>query len=85
MSLLPKVGEIVKCKVSSKVEMGYYVQLIDYENREGMILLSELKYSYKNARPIPLTENKIYNCLVIRIDKDNIDLSYKKAQDIKLT
>lgn len=40
--LLPQVDECVLVTVKSIAEMGAYVTLIEYNNIEGMILLSEL-------------------------------------------
>jgi len=38
----PEVDEVVMVQVKSIAEMGAYVQLLEYNNIEGMILLSEL-------------------------------------------
>ena len=38
----PEVDDVVMVQVKSIAEMGAYVQLLEYNNIEGMILLSEL-------------------------------------------
>jgi len=38
----PEVDEVVMVQVKRVAEMGAYVQLLEYNNIEGMILLSEL-------------------------------------------
>ena len=38
----PEVDQVVMVQVKSIAEMGAYVQLLEYNNIEGMILLSEL-------------------------------------------
>lgn len=38
----PQVDDVVMVKVKSIAEMGAYVSLVEYNNIEGMILLSEL-------------------------------------------
>ena len=38
----PEIDEYVMVNVQSIAEMGAYVSLLEYNNKEGMILLSEL-------------------------------------------
>ena len=38
----PEIDEVVMVQVSAIAEMGAYVRLLEYNNIEGMILLSEL-------------------------------------------
>ena len=38
----PEVDDVVMVKVSSIADMGAYVHLLEYNNIESMILLSEL-------------------------------------------
>ena len=38
----PEVDDVVMAQVKSIAEMGAYVSLLEYNNIEGMILLSEL-------------------------------------------
>ena len=39
---LPQIDEVVVAKVSRIEDMGAYANLLEYNNREGMILMSEL-------------------------------------------
>ena len=55
----PEIDDVVMVKVRSIAEMGAYVHLLEYNNIEGMILLSEL--SRRRIRSI----NKL-----IRVDKE---------------
>ena len=48
----PEVDQVVMVQVKSIAEMGAYVQLLEYNNIEGMILLSEL------------TRRRIRSCLL---------------------
>ena len=41
-SQFPEIDEVVMVQVRSIAEMGAYVALLEYNNIEGMILLSEL-------------------------------------------
>ncbi|KAL4235850.1 Eukaryotic translation initiation factor 2 subunit 1 [Mactra antiquata] len=77
----PEVEDVVMVNVRSIAEMGAYVYLLEYNNIEGMILLSEL--SRRRIRSI----NKLIRVgrnecvVVIRVDKDKgyIDLSKRRV------
>lgn len=43
---LPELEDVVTVNVRSIVEMGAYINLLEYSNIEGMILLSELSGRY---------------------------------------
>ena len=66
----PEVEDVLMVNVRSIAEMGAYVHLLEYNNIEGMILLSEL--SRRRIRSI----NKLIRVgrsecvVVIRVDKD---------------
>lgn len=72
----PEVEDVVMVKVRSIAEMGAYVSLLEYNNIEGMILLSEL--SRRRIRSI----NKLIRVgrdecvVVIRVDKEKGNLVY---------
>jgi len=77
----PEIEDVVMVKVRSIAEMGAYVSLLEYNNIEGMILLSEL--SRRRIRSI----NKLIRVgrdecvVVIRVDKEKgyIDLSKRRV------
>lgn len=77
----PEIEDVVVVNVRSIAEMGAYVHLLEYNNIEGMILLSEL--SRRRIRSI----NKLIRVgrnecvVVIRVDKDKgyIDLSKRRV------
>lgn len=77
----PEVEDVVMVNVLSIAEMGAYVRLLEYNNIEGMILLSEL--SRRRIRSI----NKLIRVgrdecvVVIRVDKEKgyIDLSKRRV------
>jgi translation initiation factor 2 subunit 1 len=79
----PEVDDLVMVEVKSIEEMGAYVHLKEYNDIEGMILLSEL--SRRRIRSI----NKIIRAgrqevvAVLRVDKEKgyIDLSKKRVSD----
>ncbi|KPP77914.1 eukaryotic translation initiation factor 2 subunit 1-like [Scleropages formosus] len=77
----PEVEDVVMVNVRSIAEMGAYVSLLEYNDIEGMILLSEL--SRRRIRSI----NKLIRIgrnecvVVIRVDKEKgyIDLSKRRV------
>jgi len=77
----PEVEDVVMVNVRSIAEMGAYVDLLEYNDIEGMILLSEL--SRRRIRSI----NKLIRIgrnecvVVIRVDKEKgyIDLSKRRV------
>ena len=72
----PEVEDVVMVNVRSIAEMGAYVHLLEYNNIEGMILLSEL--SRRRIRSI----NKLIRVgrsecvVVIRVDKDKGEMAF---------
>ncbi|VDN54012.1 unnamed protein product [Dracunculus medinensis] len=77
----PDVEDTVMVNVRQIAEMGAYVSLLEYNNKEGMILLSEL--SRRRIRSV----NKLIRVgrsecvVVIRVDEDKgyIDLSKRRV------
>ncbi|KAJ3011258.1 hypothetical protein HKX48_006935 [Thoreauomyces humboldtii] len=82
----PEVDQLVMANVRQIADMGAYVQLLEYNNIEGMILLSEL--SRRRIRSIQklirVGRNEVV--VVLRVDKEKgyIDLSKRRvsAEDI---
>jgi translation initiation factor 2 subunit 1 len=77
----PEPEEVVMANVTSIGEMGAYVTLLEYDNIEGMILLSEL--SRRRIRSINklVRVSKVEVVMVIRVDKEKgyIDLSKRRV------
>lgn len=66
----PEIEDVVMVNVRSIAEMGAYVHLLEYNNIEGMILLSEL--SRRRIRSINklIRVGKTEPVVVIRVDKE---------------
>jgi len=77
----PEVDDVVMVNVRSIADMGAYVHLLEYNNIEGMILLSEL--SRRRIRSINklIRVGRTEPVVVIRVDKDKgyIDLSKRRV------
>jgi len=78
----PELEEIVVVQVKRIVDMGAYVNLLEYDNQEGMMLLSEL--SKRRIRSVAklLRVGRTEICLVLRVDKDKgyVDLSKRRVE-----
>merc|ERR1712241_620604 len=76
-----EIDDVVMVNVRSIADMGAYVHLLEYNNIEGMILLSEL--SRRRIRSINklIRVGRTEPVVVIRVDKDKgyIDLSKRRV------
>mmetsp|Transcript_43891 Transcript_43891/g.80449 ORF Transcript_43891/g.80449 Transcript_43891/m.80449 type:complete len:358 (+) Transcript_43891:43-1116(+) len=77
----PQLEEIVVVQVMRIVEMGAYVSLLEYDGKEGMMLLSEL--SKRRIRSVSklLRVGRTEVCRVLRVDEEKgyIDLSKRRV------
>lgn len=75
-----KVDDVVMVNVRSIAEMGAYVHLLEYNNIEGMILLSEL--SRRRIRSINklIRVGKTEPVVVIRVDKDKGEICLQSSK-----
>ena len=77
----PEIDDVVMVQVSSIAEMGAYVSLLEYNNIEGMILLSELTRRRIRSVNKLIRVGKTEVCMVLRVDKEKgyIDLSKRRV------
>ena len=79
---LPHKGDIVFVKYRSSTDDGIYVELVEYDNMEGFILITEIaKYKVRPDKVFKM--KKMYPCYVLDVnpDKKTVDLSYKKIKE----
>ena len=78
--VLPDTDEVVMCQVRQIAEMGAYVHLLEYDNAEGMILLSEL--SRRRIRSIQklirVGRNEVV--VVLRVDKEKGEQAVRRKE-----
>jgi len=76
----PEVGDLVMVKVSRIDDLGVYGALLEYCNREGMLMISEL--SSRRVRSIYklVKIGKVYTLVVLGVNREKgfIDLSKKR-------
>ncbi|CAL4197571.1 unnamed protein product, partial [Meganyctiphanes norvegica] len=77
----PEIDDVVMVTVRSIAEMGAYVHLLEYNNIEGMILLSELSRRRIRSMNKLIRVGKTEPVVVIRVDKEKgyIDLSKRRV------
>lgn len=79
----PEIDDVVMVQVKNVAEMGAYVSLLEYNNIEGMILLSEL--SRRRIRSISslIRVGRQEPVTVVRVDKQKgyIDLSKRRVSE----
>lgn len=77
----PEVDEVVMVNVQEIAEMGAYVKLLEYDNIEGMVLLSELlrRRIRSIQKLIRVGKNEV--AVVLRVDKEKgyIDLLKRRV------
>lgn len=77
----PQLEDIVVVQVRRIVDMGAYVSLLEYNGKEGMMLLSEL--SKRRIRSVSklLRVGRTEICMVLRVDEEKgyIDLSKRRV------
>ncbi len=78
---IPKVHEIVFAQLLNKRsgDMGNYVELVEYDNIEGLVLCTEITKYKANLKSI-VKQGEIFPVVVIDVTESGIDLSYSKVK-----
>eukprot|EP00915_Cephaloidophora_sp_WS-2016_P001742 GHVH01002387.1.p1 GENE.GHVH01002387.1~~GHVH01002387.1.p1 ORF type:complete len:344 (-),score=62.90 GHVH01002387.1:56-1087(-) len=80
-SEFPELEELVLARITNIESMGAYAELLEYGNKEGMLLLSELsKRRFRSVNKL-IKVGRVEYVMVIRVDQDKgyIDLSKKRV------
>jgi translation initiation factor 2 subunit 1 len=78
---IPKVHEIVFAQLVNKRsgDMGNYVEIVEYDNIEGLVLCTEITKYKANLKSI-IKQGEIFPVVVIDVNNSGIDLSYSKVK-----
>jgi len=82
----PQIEELVLARITRIESMGAYAELLEYGNREGMLLLSELsKRRFRSVNKL-IKVGRVEYVMVIRVDQDKgyIDLSKKRVESSEI-
>jgi translation initiation factor 2 subunit 1 len=79
----PEVGEFVVCTVKNVTDFGAYVELEEFEGREGFIHISEIKAGWVKYVRDYVREGQKIVCKVLNVDpsRGHIDLSLKDVNE----
>ena len=79
----PLIEEVVAVKIINKNEFGYKVNLLEFQNIEGFLSLSELVVGKTRKKKI-VKIGEVIPLIVTKIDGRSIDLSKKKLTDTNI-
>lgn len=79
----PNPGELVVCTVTKVVDFGAFVQLDEYENKEGLIHISEVASGWVKYIRDHVREGQKIVCKVLDVNpkRGHIDLSFKDVNE----
>lgn len=81
MTEYPKISDIVICKVTKVADFGVFVSLLEYDNLEGFIHVSQVSSTWVKNIHNHAKANQIRAAKVLHIDtyKNQIDLSFNRV------
>ena len=80
---LPRSGELVVCTVNKVMDFGAFVSLDEFENREGLIHISEVASGWVKYIRDHVREGQKVVCKVLNVnpERGHIDLSLKDVNE----
>ncbi len=77
----PKVNELIICKIIKITNYGVFAELLEYENIEGFIHISQVSSTWIKNIHNHVKQNQIRAARVLKVDtrKNQIDLSFNKV------
>jgi translation initiation factor 2 subunit 1 len=79
----PEIGDFVVCTVVNVVDFGAFVQLDEYDKKEGLIHISEVASGWVKYIRDHVREGQKIVCKVLNVDsnRSHIDLSFKDVNE----
>ena len=79
----PEIGDLVICTVVNVVDFGAFVQLDEYDKKEGLIHISEVASGWVKYIRDHVREGQKIVCKVLNVDpgRSHIDLSFKDVNE----
>ncbi|MDY6765097.1 MAG: translation initiation factor IF-2 subunit alpha [Halobacteria archaeon] len=79
----PEPGELVVCKVTNVEDFGAFCELVEYDEKQGLIHVSEVASGWVKYIRDHVREDQTVVCKVLDVDEDSqqIDLSLKDVSD----
>ena len=69
----PEINEVVYVTLSSRSEHGLYFKLVEYNNKEGFLMLSEIEKKIYYIRDKYFSYGKVYPMIVVDLEFDDDD------------
>ncbi len=81
MTEYPKISDIAICKITKITDYGAFVELLEYDNLEGFIHVSQVSSTWVKNIHNHVKQNQIRAGKVLHIDthKNQIDLSFNRV------
>lgn len=82
---LPNINDIVICKVTKITDFGVFAELLEYENIEGFVHISQISSTWIKNIHAHVKQNQIRAGKVLKVDeeKNHIDLSFSRINDVE--
>lgn len=79
----PEIGDLVVCTVINVVDFGAFVELDEYDRKEGLIHISEVASGWVKYIRDHVREGQKIVCKVLNVDpsRSHIDLSFKDVNE----
>jgi translation initiation factor 2 subunit 1 len=79
----PEIGDLVVCTVVNVVDFGAFVELDEYDRKEGLIHISEVASGWVKYIRDHVREGQKIVCKVLNVDpsRSHIDLSFKDVNE----
>jgi translation initiation factor 2 subunit 1 len=76
----PNINDVVICKVTKIADFGVFAELLEYENIEGFIHISQISSTWIKNIHNHVKQNQIRAAKVLKVDEDkkHIDLSFSR-------
>jgi translation initiation factor 2 subunit 1 len=81
---LPSINDVIICKVIKITDFGVFAELLEYENIEGFIHISQISSTWIKNIHAHVKQNQIRAAKVLKVDeeKNHIDLSFSRINDV---
>lgn len=79
----PSINDIVICKVTKITDFGVFVELLEYDNMEGFVHISQISSTWIKNIHNHVKQNQIRAAKVLKVDeeKKHIDVSFSRVTE----
>ncbi|MDD4049934.1 MAG: S1 RNA-binding domain-containing protein [Candidatus ainarchaeum sp.] len=79
----PNINDVVICKVTKITDFGVFAELLEYDNMEGFVHISQISSTWIKNIHNHVKQNQIRAAKVLKVDeeKKHIDISFSRITD----